>query len=332
MQWVAIDLGGVQVKASILDNESQPMRLSYPMSNYETTLLLSEVVLAEDQKLLLGEEAIMYGLLAPETIVFDWKQSPHKLLVAEALLRKINDAVAKYYNETDIGAVLLHDKIEDTSITNIAKKVFNDVKTFRTCEVINKRIFGNDADNVIIADFGAYSFRVSYMEQGIQKAFSENCDLGFNSVEVFPLINYDISNSDNNVVHSIVGEMLQRAKILLNGGNQITLPMGVSLKKQNLNQAFEQVITSYFYQCLEECSNMLSLISKSWEDVSNVIFIGGGAESFYLKSIFDRYIQGKGVIIKLYNGLMETFDAQYAATNCAIQMPLREETGVKVKF
>ena len=44
MKWVAVDLGMSTVKATVLDKNNKPIRLSYPMGDYATTLLSSVVV------------------------------------------------------------------------------------------------------------------------------------------------------------------------------------------------------------------------------------------------------------------------------------------------
>ena len=50
MNWVAVDLGASTIKASVLDKGNNPVRLSYPMGDYTTTLLSSVVVVTEDKK------------------------------------------------------------------------------------------------------------------------------------------------------------------------------------------------------------------------------------------------------------------------------------------
>ena len=55
MNWVAVDLGISSIKASILDKSNKPMRLSYSMGNYETTLLSSIVV--RNEQVVLGDYA-----------------------------------------------------------------------------------------------------------------------------------------------------------------------------------------------------------------------------------------------------------------------------------
>ena len=41
MNWVAVDLGASTIKASVLDKSNKPVRLSYFMGDYATTLLSS---------------------------------------------------------------------------------------------------------------------------------------------------------------------------------------------------------------------------------------------------------------------------------------------------
>ena len=72
MNWVAVDLGASTIKASVLDKGNNPVRLSYPMGDYTTTLLSSVVVVTEDKKVIMGDYASQLGVSNPNMRVRDW--------------------------------------------------------------------------------------------------------------------------------------------------------------------------------------------------------------------------------------------------------------------
>lgn len=86
MNWVAVDLGASTIKASVLDKSNKPVRLSYPMGDYATTLLSSVVVVTEDKKVIMGDYASQLGVSNPNMWVRDWLQSKHKSLIAKAMV------------------------------------------------------------------------------------------------------------------------------------------------------------------------------------------------------------------------------------------------------
>ena len=124
---------------------------------------------------------------------------------------------------------------------------------------------------------------------------------------------------------------MQRIKILLNNGNEVYIPNKFSVKGNSIKEAFEQKMTTFLYQCFDECSNALKAISKSWSDIEEIVFIGGGAHCNILDTVFDKYMQSQYPLVS-YNSKNSGFDAQFAVSNCAIQLPLRTNTGVVIKY
>ena len=88
-------------------------------------------------------------------------------------------------------------------------------------------------------------------------------------------------------------------------------------------------MTTFLYQCFDECTNALKTVSKSWKNVEEVVFVGGGAHSNIIDTVFNKYIQSHGATLVSYNSKNIGFDAQYATTNCAILMPELKDIGTQ---
>ena len=131
---------------------------------------------------------------------------------------------------------------------------------------------------------------------------------------------------------SLYGLLIQRAKVALNSGSPVILPYETKIKGCAIHSEYEKCMATFLYQCFEECSNSLRACSKAWEDVTNVLFVGGGANSSIINDVFERYMQGQGSALKSYNTIDTLFDPQYAVTHIALQLPLRGKTDVIIKY
>lgn len=330
MNWVAVDLGISTIKASVLDKSNKPARLSYPMGNYATTLLSSAVVVTENGEVVIGDYATQLGVNNPNMKVYDWLHSSSKTLIARSIFKTIKEASIRHYNETNIGVVLLHNNIVDTELKGIVETIFSEVKTMQVGEVL-KRIISPNSNLMLIADFGEGAFRVTLQKKTKCLYQNSNNTLGFSLFDMLSLIDCNDTSSHSSIEISLLGQMMQRIKILVNNGDDVVLPNNISAKGNSLSSSFEQKMTTFLYQCFEECTNALKASSKSWDDVEEVVFIGGGAHSSIIDTIFEKYMQSHCTLAS-YNSNNRGFDAQYAATNCAIQMPLRTNTGVVIKY
>ena len=330
MKWVAVDLGKSTIKASVLDKGNNPVRLSYPMSDYTTTLLSSVVVVTEDKKVIMGDYASQLGVSNPNMRVRDWLHSVHKSLIAKAIFETIKQASVRHYNDSNIGIVLLYNNTVDSELKSIAEIVFSEVKTIQAGEVL-KRIISPDSNLVLVADFGESAFRVTLQEKTKCLYQNANSTLGFSSFDMLSLIDCDDASSHSSIEIALLGQMMQRIKIMANNGGEVVLPNNISAKGNSLSSSFEQKMTTFLYKCFEECTNAIKTTSKTWENVDEVVFIGGGAHSNIIDTIFEKYMQSHCTLVS-YNSKNSGFDAQYATTNCAIQMPLRTNTGVVIKY
>ena len=212
-----------------------------------------------------------------------------------------------------------------------ARAIFCNVKTMTCCDVLQNILFPNINQPVLVMDFGDSAFKISLMDKNHKDDFFKNEDLGFHKIDMFSLINFEDISSLTNRETRMLSELMQRIKILANNGENIILPHFV--KCDAITNKFQQKMTTYFYQCFDECANALKRWSKSWDDISDVIFIGGGAHSTIINSVFNKYLQSYHIMIESYNNKNINFDAQFAATHCAIQMPeLRQNNGVIIQF
>ena len=327
MNWVAVDLGASTIKASVLDKGNNPVRLSYPMGDYTTTLLSSVVVVTEDKKVIMGDYASQLGVSNPNMRVRDWLHSVHKSLIAKAIFETIKQASVRHYNDSNIGIVLLYNNTVDSELKSIAEIVFSEVKTIQAGEVL-KRIISPDSNLVLVADFGESAFRVTLQEKTKCLYQNANSTLGFSSFDMLSLIDCDDASSHSSIEIALLGQMMQRIKIMVNNGDDVVLPQNISAKGNSLSSSFEQKMTTFLYQCFEECTNALKSSSKSWNDIEEVIFVGGGAHSNIIDTIFEKYMQSHCTLVS-YNSKNRGFDAQYATTNCAIQMPELKDVGTQ---
>lgn len=327
MNWVAVNLGASTIKASVLDKSNKPVRLSYPMGDYATTLLSSVVVVTEDKKVIMGDYASQLGVSNPNMRVYDWLHSPYKSLIAKAIFEAIKQASIKHYNDSNIGVVLLYNNIVDPELKSIATNVFSEVKTMQSGEVI-KRIISPNSNLILVADFGESAFRVTLQDKTKCLYQNANNTLGFSSFDMLSLIDCDDISSHSSIEISLLGQIMQRIKILVNNGEDVILPHDMSAKGNSLAISFEQKMTTFLYQCFEECTNALKTSSKTWENVDEVVFIGGGAHSYIIDTIFEKYMQSHCTLVS-YNSKNCGFDAQYAGTNCAILMPELKDIGTE---
>ncbi len=327
MNWVAVDLGTSTIKASVMDKGNKPIRLSYPMGDYATTLLSSVIVVTENKKVILGDYASQLGVSNPNMREYDWLHSSHKTLIARSIFETIKDASIKHYDETNIGIVLLHNNIVDPELKSIAETVFSEVKTMQVGEVL-KRMISPNSNLILIADFGESAFRVTLQDKTKCLYHNSNKTLGFSSFDMLSLIDCNDASSHSSIELSLLGQMMQRIKILVNNGDEVILPNNISTKGNSLSSCFEQKMTTFLYQCFEECSNALKSVSKSWNDVEEVVFIGGGAHSNIIDTVFEKYMQSHCSLVS-YNSKNREFDVQYAASNCAIQISELKEVGTQ---
>lgn len=250
--------------------------------------------------------------------VCDWLHSSHKSLIARTMFETIKRASIKHYSDPNIGIVLLYNSVVDPELMGIANSVFCEVKTVHIGEVI-KHIISPNSNLILIADFGESAFRATIQEKSKCQYQNSNSTLGFSSFDMLSLIDYDELLSLSSIEIALLGQMIQKIKILVNKGEDVMLPDNFSAKGCSLANSFEQKIRTFFYQCFEECSYALKVASKSWNDIDEVVFIGGGAHSNILDDTFNKYMQNRYSLVS-YNGKNRGFDAQYAATHCAIQL------------
>lgn len=332
MNWVAIDIGSNEVKASVLDKKNTPVRLNYPMGGYYTTRLSSDVVITTSGEIIVGDDAMLLGVMNPSLLVSDWQHHSRKEDICKALLSLVYNAAKKHYDNDVIGAVVLYERVKNERLIKACEQIFAETKPMELSVVFAKAMPSLKSGVTVIADFGAQNFKVSILENGSQKSFTCNSDLGFRNLDLEFLIDSVQWDSLTDVESSLYGVLVQRAKVALNDGNPVVLPYETKIKGCAINNEYEKCMTTFLYQCFEECSNSLRACFRAWGDVTNVLFVGGGANSCIINGVFERYMQGQGCALKSYKTIDTLFDSQYAATHMALQLPLRQKTDVIIKY
>lgn len=332
MNWVAIDIGSSEVKASVLDKKNTPVRLNYSTGGYYTTRLSSDVVITASGEIIVGDDAMLLGVMNPSLLVSDWQHHSRKEDICKALLSLVYNAAKKHYDNDVIGAVVLYERVKDERLIKTCEQIFAEVKPMESSMVFARAMPSIKSGVTVIADFGAQNFKVSILEDRVQKSFICNHDLGFRNLDLEFLIDSVQWDALTEAESSLYGILIQRAKVALNGGNPVVLPYETKIKGCAINNEYEKCMTTFLYQCFEECSNSLRACSKAWGNVTNILFVGGGANSSIINDVFERYMQGQGCVLKSYNGMYRQFDAQYAATNCAIQLPIISDNVVIIKY
>ena len=332
MNWVAIDIGYSEVKASVLDKKNTPVRLNYSMGGYYTTRLSSDVVIMASGEIVVGDDARLLGVMNPSLLVSDWQHHSRKEDICKAFLSFVYNAAKKHYDDNAIGVVVLYERVKDERLIKTCEQIFAETKPMELSMVFAKAMPSIKSGVTVIADFGAQNFKVSMIEDGTQKSFTCNPDLGFRNIDLELLIDSVQWDTLTDVESSLCGILIQRAKVALNSGEPVVLPYATKIKDCTINSEYEKCMTTFLYQCFEECSNSLRACSKAWGDVTNVLFVGGGANSSIINNVFERYMQGQGCALKSYNTIDTLFDPPYAATHMALQLPLRRKTDVIIKY
>lgn len=332
MNWVAINIGYSEVKASVLDKKNTPVRLNYPTSGYYTSRLSSDVVIMASGEIVVGDDAMLLGVMNPSLLVSDWQHHSRKEDICKALLSFVYNAAKKHYDNDAIGVVVLYERVKDERLIKTCEQIFAETKPMELSMVFAKAMPSIKSGVTVIADFGAQNFKVSMIEDGTQKSFTCNPGLGFRNIDLELLIDSVQRDTLTDVESSLCGILIQRAKVALNSGDPVVLPYATKIKGCAINNEYEKCMTTFLYQCFEECSNLLHACSKTWWDVMNILFVGGGANSSIINGVFERYMQRQGCALKSYNTIDTLFDPQYAATHMALQLPLKRKTDVIIKY
>lgn len=332
MHWVAIDLGSTEIKASVLNKDYNPSRLLYPMIDYYTSRLSTKTFLTDENEIIIGIDAVLFGMINPANLIIDWKESIHKKIILQKLFTKIKLATVKHYDsENEIGAIVLYNEIEDSDVLEIANGIFQQVESVCITDAIAKAHPQLKQGITIIADCGTSAFKLSILENAKKIFYTENKDLAFANINIPSNIKEENpSNFTNEIIHGIIAE---RQKISLNNQMKLFVPYRFPAEEiLTQKDKFEKLMKTYLYQCFNECLNSLSILSKTWNDVTNLIFTGGGACYHGLNIAFKQYMQDYEKDLELYNETAKIVNAQYEISFSAIQLTPRTNKTVILEF
>ena len=177
MNWVAIDIGSSEVKASVLDKKNTPVRLNYSMGGYYTTRLSSDVVITASGEIVVGDDAMLLGVMNPSLLVSDWQHHSRKEDICKALLSFVYNAAKKHYDNNAIGAVVLYERVKNECLIRVCEQIFAETKHMEASMVFPNAMPSLKSGVTVVADFqgfnsGRRSAKVVYMQSmfGLSKS------------------------------------------------------------------------------------------------------------------------------------------------------------------
>ena len=357
-RWVAIDIGSAEIKASVLGGSNNPCRLPYVVGGDYFTRMTMEAYLAADGHVIVGNDALFCGMADPQNSIFDWifptadvGKRERNRRVAEMFLSTIRDSAARHYGiaPEKMAAVLLYDDEEGirkmSDVLSIAREVFNRVEQLAAYEAVIDDLFPDAGSSVLVADLGASSLKIfvagrtAGSNQLERKCHDVTPELGFANVELPQLADL-MPESESEASKSLYAVMTERLRsALLNGDKTVFPPQAMRRLsssegdfRQTAVKGFDRNMTLWLGRCLDECASSLKSINESWDAISGVVLMGGGAHSHVLGHACDLYMKSQGYVSKPYNCTHPEFDAQYVAAHCALRIISSRYKKVKVIF
>lgn len=333
MKWVAIDLGGSYVKASVKEGYT-PSRLTYSRGDYQTTQFSSSVVCVDQDHLYLCDDTILAELLYPESLVQDWRKHEAREQIARAILMQVKEAAQRIFPKEEVGAILLHDKVQpEPWLQIIGEEIFgkDGIRMAMGAEELLRSIPGLQSGYIMLVDFGDKSLKINIFNRlsGAEKISCwENMDLGFSTIDLSELI------EEWPIGMSLMpfGRMMERVREALNLGEKPTIPVGVVHDETLLYEHFKKEIHRYAKRCFEECGHRLESLQLDWEDLTELVLVGGAVQGKYLNTLFSDYMNGEGCRLKTYNSRHAEFDATYAMAHAAVNNQKSANSKVTVEL
>ena len=353
MKWTTIDLGSSEVKAAVNDVANRPIKLTYHEGvSYS---YMPSVALVSDDEIFIGRHVLLLDAIGAEGVVSNWNSHSQKDKITRSFFLAIKQAAKDFYSEDAIGAVLIFDDvsqkrevesdIEDikkgkesnnSNIAKIATDVFSNVHCVCSSEVVTS-IYSPNKDLSMVVDLGYSSLKISVVDNGIQKSYNRYPELGFGSVDLSEIVDYDFSADVSNTEHALsgmyLGEVVRR-NLCLSTNNYYPLPIfkGISKGKNEIQKKFDMEIMRYLYKCFDSCDHILKNSKWGWNDLNSILFCGGAANFHLLSQVFEKYKASYGTDC---TATVKTFskDAQWVGAYSAIQLPLeRNVSTVTVEY
>ena len=339
MKWVAIDLGRNEIKAAVRDIAGNPMKLLYNNNGRMYSYLPSEGYFSKDSRVYVGVYLPIVGALSPENIKeIKALQNRHALL--NALFVEIKEAAVLYYSDNSIGVILLYedvkyDEMDADSPYTIAKSHFSEVQQKCSSEVLSSVLFGNEGTSLVI-DISMSALKMSLVENGKKTAYFQSNELGFSTVDVSEIIDYKIAENLSEVELYLHGQLLENVRMsLCQGKEDVILLDALNVNPDNsstIKKRFEDSMTRYLFRCFDVCSQNLKKISKSWNDVNNIVCCGSASNYYRMYDTFCEFLRESGIDINALNITKCDKDAQWTVAFNTLNLPLLQESEVIVEF
>ena len=349
MKWTAIDLGSSEVKAAVNGVANKPAKLTY--NEGVTYSYMPSVAFVSDDEVFIGRHVLILDAIGAEGIVPNWSNHIQKDKITQSFFSFIKQAAKDYYSEDAIGAVLVFDDVTEKNevqkalenkdikdcnvpkIAQIATGLFSNVNCACSSEVITS-VYGSDKGLSMVVDLGYSSLKISIVDNGAQVSFQRYLDLGFGSVDISTIVDYDFTADVSNTEHALygmyIGEFVRR-NLCLNTSNYYSLPIFRSRTKGKgeIQKNFDTEMIRYLYRCFDFCDQTLKNSKWSWGDINSVIFCGGAGNYHLLSQAFEDYKTSYGIdsIISI-----KTFskDAQWIGVYSAMQLSLERNASTVI--
>lgn len=327
MKWVSIDIGAHEIKAAVRDNTGKPIKLSYECNGVSSTNMPSEVY--NSGVITVGEQATLLGLLAPEKLVYNWLNDKKSDVILRKFFSTIKENAIKYYVTNEIGAVILYGDRENNNIMNVARDVFHEVQSKNSYEVLG---FSHNISNglSLVVDFGYSSLKICLMESRKMVSYTAE-NIGFSSLDMADVVNVEVGEFTSDTEVAIYGQLLDRLRISLLSNESNSLVSFFEDKSINgIQSTFDVEMSKYLLKCWNSCTASIRNISKSWEDIDNII-ITGGAGNYY--KILDSFAKFKTDYLgaSIDPKVIFSRESGWQSAFSALRLPLRQESGIIIR-
>lgn len=339
MKWVAIDLGRNEIKAAVRDIAGKPTKLLYNNNGRIYSYLPSEGYLSKDSRAYVGVYLPIVGALFPEKIK-EIKALQNRPALLNALFEEIKEAAILHYNDYSIGVILLYEDVKDdenngNSPYAIAKSHFTEVQQKCASEVLSSVLYSNEGTSMVI-DISMSALKMSLVENGKKTTYFQSDELGFSTIDVSEIIGYRIAENFSEVELYLHGQLFENARMCLCQGKDDVILLDAlnvdSDSSSTIKKRFEDSMTRYLFRCFDVCSQNMKKLSKSWNDINNIVCCGSASNYYRMRDTFCEFLRECGTDINALNITKCDNDAQWAAAFNTLQLPLLEESGVIVEF
>lgn len=346
MKWTAIDIGQAEVKAAVNGLSNKPEKLTY--NNGISYSYMPSISFVSNDEVFIGNQVLLLEAMGTDGIVTNLNESHFQGKILQKFYSSIKQASVDFYSEKVIGAALVFDdasqkriveeaiekikdgkRICDSTIAKTATDIFSDVICICKSEVISSFNAPHQGLSMVV-DFGYSSLKISIVDNGRQISHKQDAESGFSSVDLSDIVGYDYTSDVSDIEQILFGLYLKevvRRNLNKNAKDYYPLPIFNDLDKGKavIQKKFDIEMSHYLYQCFDSCNDMMRQGTYSWNNISNIIFCGGGANYHSLSQTFEDYQKAYGIKNDI---AIKTFskDAEWVGVFSTMRLPLERET------